>query len=292
MNTLVVVAITLVSFLALQQAHAHFDTPSEQLRSGVLPEDVLCNDNLILVILHDRDPACVRPATAERLGLEPLRGESVAYMPPDMTKANPNIKITHVHATVGYSHISQYAHDIVYTLEGTVTAIKDPIIRVPPSGLVSAGIPIVISVDKVHKGNLESNEFTFFITAWAVIVDGYAAASATSLGREPFPYPSFFREFTATEIKESTDTKYLIGDTSDQYEVGNNVIVHLSVDEHVEQTLSAGTSVMISDGSITPYYSTPLGKESAYQIQNGVVFDHAGFAKSYDIVTNESRSIE
>ena len=285
-------SVILVSLLALQQAHAQYDPPSAQVRSGVSPEDVCCNEGLFLVIRDSGDPACVREATAERLGLEPLRDAPVAYVPSDMTKANPDISIMHVHASSGYSHISQYTDDVVYTLEGTVTAIRDPIMWVSSSSHVRAAIPVVLSVEKVHKGILESDEFTFFVPTDFVIVDGRVATSASSIGIEPYPYPGIFKEFTADKIRNATDKRYQLGDSSDQYEVGDNVIVHLVVSEWVEQTLSAGTAVMISTGSITPYYQTPMGQESVYYIQAGIVFDHAGTVQQYDIVTNESRSLE
>ena len=285
-------SVILVSLLALQQAHAQYDPPSAQVRSGVSPEDVCCNEGLFLVIRDSGDPACVREATAERLGLEPLRDAPVAYVPSDMTKANPDISIMQMHGSSRYSHISQYADDVVYTLEGTVTAIRDPIIWVLSDAHVRAAIPVVLSVEKVHKGILESDELTFFVPSDFVIVDGKVATSASSVGIEPYPYPGIFEEFTADEINNATDKRYLLGDGSDQYEVGDNVIVHLIVSEWVEQELSDGTSVVISTGSIIPHYRTPMGQESVYKIQGCTVFDHAGSVRQYDDVVNESRSQE
>ena len=62
----------------------------------------------------------------------------------------------------------------------------------------------------------------------------------------------------------------------------------MSVDEYVEQTLADGTAVMISDGNITPYYTSAMGNRSVYKIQDCVVFDHAGAVRQYDVVINES----
>ena len=282
----------LLSVLALQQAHAQLDSPSAQMRSGVLPEDVQCNEGLLLVIRHGGDPACVREATAERLGLEPLRGAPAVYSPSDMTKANPTIEVTPIHAYSGYSHISQYAHEIVYTLEGTVTEIQDPIMWISPSGYVESAIPIVLSVETIHKGDLESDQFTFFISTEFVLIDGHVATSNVSLGIDTNLRHKLVKDFTVEEINNSTDKRYLISDHSDQYEIGDNVIVHLSADTYVDQTLSSGKSIMISNGNITPHYSTPMGEESVYKIQGGVVFDHAGSTVQYDIVVNESRTLD
>jgi glucose/arabinose dehydrogenase len=42
--------------------------PLKQLRAGTLPEDIVCNDDYILVLKQsDSSPACVRPATAEKI---------------------------------------------------------------------------------------------------------------------------------------------------------------------------------------------------------------------------------
>ena len=173
-------------------------------------------------------------------------------------------------------------------MEGTVTAIQDPIMWVEPAGYVRAAIPVVLSVENVHKGHLESDRFTFFITTGFVIIDGYWAISTSALGMDPFPLHPRFKDFTVTEIKNSTDKKYQIDVSGDQYEIGDNIIVHLSVDEYVEQTLSAGTAVMISDGNMTPYYTSAMGDRSVYKIQDCVVFDHAGAVQRYDVVINES----
>ncbi len=42
-------------------------SPAKQLESGIAPEDIVCKEGLELIFKHDNSPACVKPATAERL---------------------------------------------------------------------------------------------------------------------------------------------------------------------------------------------------------------------------------
>ena len=269
---------------------AALDLISKRMALVNAPRDVQCNEGMLLIVRHGGDLACVRAEAAGKLRLEPPCYVPATYVPSDMTKANPDF--VPIHTSGGHLHISEYAHKIAYTLEGTVAAIQDPIMWVEPAGFVRAAIPIVLSVEKVHKGDLESDQFTFFITTGFVIIDGYMAISTSSLGMDPFPLHPRFKDFTAAEINNSMDKKYEIDVSGDQYEIGDNVIVHLSVDEYVKQTLFAGTAVMISDGNITPYYTSAMGSKSVYKIQDCVVFDHTGAAQQYDVVVNESLTKE
>ena len=47
-------------------ASAQVDSPKKQLKKGVLPEDIICNEGLQLIIRNNGSPACVKPNTAER----------------------------------------------------------------------------------------------------------------------------------------------------------------------------------------------------------------------------------
>ena len=63
------IAVTVPAGLEIS-AHAQFDSPAAQQRSGVDPRDVMCNEGLFLVIRSGDRAACVRESTAQRLGLE------------------------------------------------------------------------------------------------------------------------------------------------------------------------------------------------------------------------------
>ncbi len=45
----------------------NFISPLKQVQSGVLPQNVKCNQDLVLIIAENGTPACVRPATEQKL---------------------------------------------------------------------------------------------------------------------------------------------------------------------------------------------------------------------------------
>lgn len=57
------------------------DKPLKQMAHGIAPENVTCNQGLVLIIKHNDSPACVRPDTAVTLE---ERGWGV--MPPSYSK--------------------------------------------------------------------------------------------------------------------------------------------------------------------------------------------------------------
>ena len=60
------------ALLALSQSGAQLASPLAQEEAGAAPADVLCNEGLVLV-MRASGAACLRPATADRLGLEILQ---------------------------------------------------------------------------------------------------------------------------------------------------------------------------------------------------------------------------
>ncbi|MCE2506477.1 MAG: hypothetical protein J4F36_08430 [Nitrosopumilaceae archaeon] len=55
-------------------------SPNFQLESGIAPEDIVCNDNLVLVIRTNGDVACVKVSTSERFGWEIIEKYSPSIM--------------------------------------------------------------------------------------------------------------------------------------------------------------------------------------------------------------------
>ena len=74
-----VAALCLLALVAVgaSASWADLESPLAQLKSGTAPEDVLCNEGLVLVI-RAGDPACLRETTAQSLGLDPVRTEPPA----------------------------------------------------------------------------------------------------------------------------------------------------------------------------------------------------------------------
>ena len=74
-------SVLMAALASVSQSGAQLAPPLAQVEAGAAPEEVLCNEGLVLVI-RSADPACVRPSTAERLGLE-------AVPPPDSRAGAP-----------------------------------------------------------------------------------------------------------------------------------------------------------------------------------------------------------
>ena len=56
-------------------SYSEYISPKKQLDSGVLPEDVICRDDKVLVIRGNGNPACVTEITAEKTGWEIIKTE-------------------------------------------------------------------------------------------------------------------------------------------------------------------------------------------------------------------------
>lgn len=91
------------------------------------------------------------------------------YVPSDITKANPNIKVS-VGDVSMESDITQFKKTVLLTLEGTITNIDDPIAWTDETGQEHGAIPITMKVEKNTKINKETNEriekgdtFTFYL---------------------------------------------------------------------------------------------------------------------------------
>ena len=88
----VLVSVLILGFTAQAYAPSHpeyvgFDAPLKQIAYGVVPEEIKCNLELVLIIKHNQLPACVKPETAEKLE---ARGWGV--MPPPCCKDMPHLE--------------------------------------------------------------------------------------------------------------------------------------------------------------------------------------------------------
>jgi len=116
------------------------------------------------------------------------------------SEANPNIVVVQTETLWVTTNIADVKDQVVYTLQGTVLSIDDPIDynHGGPVSLLSGTqqitgyIPVTISIDNVFKGKLTDNEFTFYV-------------------------PS-----------HKYRGSYQITDTDPKFEIGENVLVHLA----------------------------------------------------------------
>ena len=67
----IVIPLILVGIVGISESFAQeleiIASPKHQLESGILPDDIQCRDNRILVIRTNGNPACLTPQTAEKL---------------------------------------------------------------------------------------------------------------------------------------------------------------------------------------------------------------------------------
>ena len=69
-----VFAVFLVS--TITPSYSEYLSPKKQMESGVLPEDVICKENRVLVIRDNGKVACVKETTSEKVGWEKIEKSS------------------------------------------------------------------------------------------------------------------------------------------------------------------------------------------------------------------------
>ena len=165
---------------------ADLESPLAQLRSGTAPEDVLCNEGLILVI-RTGDPACMREATAQHLGLDPVRTEPPAADGPGGGEKGRDSTYNRIHTADEIRDLFKYG-EYSYLLEyGTAPTPPDPDPARPPSYLVTnvhvQGVdePDFVKSDGGHVYVLVGNELE--------IVDAYPAPDAEIVFESDFDAP-------------------------------------------------------------------------------------------------------
>ncbi|WP_428327236.1 hypothetical protein [Nitrosopumilus sp.] len=58
---------TVFCLIAIQPAFGDVESPRKQIKFGIMPEKITCNEGLVLMLKISGMPACVKPTTAERL---------------------------------------------------------------------------------------------------------------------------------------------------------------------------------------------------------------------------------
>jgi len=101
-----------------------------------------------------------------------IETKNSVYVPSDITKGNPNFVVENAEIFWATANIEDVKDDVVFTLQGTVLSIDDPIdwttgtVSAVTNELQTMGfVPITMSVDKVHKGNLTEETFTFYVSS-------------------------------------------------------------------------------------------------------------------------------
>jgi len=200
------------------------------------------------------------------------------YIPSNITKANPNILAGSGSSSWRTTNISDVSDDVLFTIQGTVLEIGDPINFISThSSIVGHGlIPISITVDKVHKGQLDTQDFTFYLTSlFPLQNDG------------SIEYVSMSTDDRIVSILYDANKKYILLPQSGEFEIGEKVVVHIS-------KFPSREPYMVDDvknlEQIKSHYSLTLGEYSKYQIQNNLAYNEKfSTGISLDRVMNESK---
>jgi hypothetical protein len=78
-SLLILASIVLLSIIGVQSSFAEqseiIPSPRQQLESGILPENIICKENRVLVLRDNGNPACITEKTAEKLSWEIIQTE-------------------------------------------------------------------------------------------------------------------------------------------------------------------------------------------------------------------------
>jgi hypothetical protein len=152
--------------------------------------------------------------------------DNTIYIPSDITKANPNLVKAVGHASVATTDIGKLKDTIKYTLRGEVLSVGDPIPWIDNAGNNRGAIPIEILVDKKYKGD-----------------DG--------VGKTITLYIQSIEE----------QGKYYIMPNEPTFELGEQIIVHISEDKE------------LGPDEIAHKYYVELGEYGKYKIINNKAYN-------------------
>ena len=212
------------------------------------------------------------PPQAESATMDAELVEPYVYVPSDITKANPNIRVADGHAIWRTTNVSDVADEVKYTIRGTILEIRDPIdwYTYDDVGSGHGSIPVIMSVETVYKGSIDSDTFTFFLGSFLIHPDvPFDASVADAVGstKEYYLYPF-----------------------DPQFEVGDQVLVHI-----FEAKLKFDSMLINSQDKdlLIPYHTTPLGKYSTYHIHGDKIYnDTIPHGAPISRAINESQPIE
>ncbi len=173
--------------------------------------------------------------------------------------------------------VSDIADAVLYTIRGTVLSVGEPLHWIPRGNAHhgNAAFPVILSVDEIYKGTWNCKIFTVVSHVWYYTLDDngdfvYAFKNATASLYDP-------------------NKVYLTLPENAQYEIGEEIIVHISAVPVYDYTFYAVDDITRVEQFI-PFYSSVLGEHSKYTIKNNTVYDnHRDTSISMDIVINESQ---
>ncbi len=80
----IVIPLVLFGIIGMQESFAEeIPSPRQQVKNGILPEDVVCKENRVLVLRTNGNPACVTEKTAEKMNWEIVQKKIVKTISED-----------------------------------------------------------------------------------------------------------------------------------------------------------------------------------------------------------------
>ncbi len=186
------------------------------------------------------------------------------------------------------TNIADVAHKVVYTIEGEILEFGEPILHTDSQNRAHGAIPVTMSVDKLHKGTLDSDTFTFFLDSDVWLYTGeYLEGDEINV----LIYIENHRKMYPGTDYTDAPKSYVIRYHSDLFEIGDKIIAHFKIAEFPPIRYIYEKDY----GVLDEFYTIPLGKWGYYNVgDDGVVYGgvHHNSTVSLTRVLTESFSTE
>ena len=166
--------------------------------------------------------------------------------------------------------IADIAHEIVYTIEGTILEFGVPILHVSSRNYGHGAIPVTMSVDKLYKGDLESETFTFYLHSdvW-LYPDDFLEGDDVNAMIKLANHKKLYYGIDYTDVPKS----YSINYHYNNFEIGDKIIAHFKI-----SGLPPTKYINEKDyGTIDEYYMIAIGAKGYYEVMdNGTIYGGEG----------------
>ena len=162
------------------------------------------------------------------------------------------------------TNIAVVKDDVVYTIEGTILEFGSPIEYVDSRNRASGAIPVTMSIEQVHKGNLSTQTFTFFLHSWVTL-----NPSQISEVDNNQDFVEEHRKMYVGQDYSNVEKQYKIIAYPSLFEIGDKVIAHIEISDFGE----INYIYKKDQGTLDPYYSISLGPYGYYEIQDSLGFN-------------------
>ena len=164
--------------------------------------------------------------------------------------------------------IADIAHIVVYTIEGTILEFGVPILHSGSSqNRGHAAIPVTMSVDKLYKGELESETFTFYFDSdvW-LYPDDFLEGDDVNLFIKLANHERMYPGIDYTDVPKSYSIRYHY----EIFEIGDKIIAHFKISD---LPLPINYIYEKDYGTIDEAYTIALGARGYYDVMdNGTIY--------------------